>query len=105
MYTIYETDIFISKVDKLLSTEERLKLCSYLSLNPYIGDVIPASGGCRKFRWEINNTGKRAGLRVIYKINLMHGEIYLLYIYRKSEISNLKSKFIEGLVRRNNESQ
>jgi len=35
-------------------------------LRPDAGDLIPGSGGLRKFRWSLAGKGKRGGTRLIY---------------------------------------
>lgn len=56
--------------------------------NPLAGDIITGSGGIRKLRVKLTNTGKSGGSRVIYYlVNKEH--IILIYIYKKSNVENL----------------
>ena len=65
----------------LLKTE----LCN----NPEKGDLIPGSGGLRKIRMGIYNTGKRGGARVIYLYPVSKERIYLITSYKKTDRENL----------------
>lgn len=64
-------------------------LKSELKKNPEKGDLIPGSGGLRKVRMVIENTGKRGGARVIYLYLSIKGRIYLITAYRKTGKENL----------------
>jgi len=52
MITVAETESFQKKIAKLLSSEEKENLISYLSGQPKAGDLIQGTGGIRKLRWE-----------------------------------------------------
>ncbi|WP_386692848.1 MULTISPECIES: DNA-binding protein [unclassified Lonepinella] len=97
MYTIVETEIFKSKVDRIWTRDERLEFLSFLSNNPLIGDVIPKSAGLRKVRWQANVHGKRGGARVIYFNLLDDGLIVALDIYTKNEKENLSQQEMKHL--------
>ncbi len=97
MYTIVETEIFKSKVDRIWTRDERLEFLSFLSNNPLIGDVIPKSAGLRKVRWQANGRGKRGGARVIYFNLLDDGLIVALDIYTKNEKENLSQQEMKHL--------
>ncbi len=73
--------------------------------NPLCGDVIVGTGGVRKFRLEDKerNKGKRGGLRILYLDLPKMDHIYLLFMYRKNEFSDISSedkKIIKTLVER-----
>lgn len=78
MYTIVETEIFRRYADAIWFEMERTAFCVWLAANPFAGDVIPGSGGCRKLRWHMRGIGKRGGLRIIYYTKMEQGEIWLL---------------------------
>lgn len=56
---------------------------------PDAGPVMRQSGGIRKLRWGEDGSGKRGGLRIIYFQQRSANRIYLLTVYRKSEMSDL----------------
>jgi len=64
---------------------------------PDAGDVIPASGGCRKLRWAASGRGKRGGARVIYFLQLSAGEIVLVTMYAKNVQDNINPKVLREL--------
>lgn len=78
-----ETDIFTEDVTTLLTDDEYTEFQCFLALNPDFGDVIPATGGLRKIRWQVTGRGKRGGVRVIYYFRRSEDTIRLLLIYRK----------------------
>ncbi len=86
---IIETTVFTRQVDELLTGEEYRRLQLALVLNPYLGAVIPGSGGLRKMRWLYQGHGKRGGVRVIYYLALAQGHILMLFIYPKNFQGNL----------------
>ncbi len=49
MYTIIETPIFSADAKATCSEDERGEFCAWLAENPHAGDVVPGSGGCRKY--------------------------------------------------------
>jgi mRNA-degrading endonuclease RelE of RelBE toxin-antitoxin system len=55
------------------------------------GDVIEGTGGIRKLRWKEERRGKRGGLRVIYYWHDERETILMLFLYRKSEQSDLSA--------------
>lgn len=92
MITVAETESFQKKISKLLSTEEKDNLISYLSEQPKAGDLIQGAGGIRKLRWAKGAKGKSSGVRVIY---FFHSEImplYLLAVFGKNEKANITAE-------------
>jgi hypothetical protein len=64
LVTVVETPEFIRRVEKLLDDEERETLIAYLAANPTAGDVIPGTGGVRKFRfgaWKVAASAEERG--------------------------------------------
>ena len=57
--------------------------------DPSVGDIIRGTGGLRKFRIALPNTGKSGGARVIYVDFIHYEKIYLVTVYAKSETENL----------------
>ena len=94
MLTIVETRGFTSEAESLLSESDRAELFLHLALNPYSGQVIPGSAGCRKLRWALAGKGKRGGVRVVYVNYLTMGEIVMITIYAKSETGNIPAHLL-----------
>jgi hypothetical protein len=84
MLTVIESPLFTKLWPDYWTEEERGEFAAYLASNPDAGDVIPASGGCRKIRWSRAGSGKRGGVRVIYTVRLVSGALVLLVIYAKN---------------------
>ncbi len=53
----------------------------------------------RKLQWGADGSGKRGGLRIIYYSQVSANRIYLLTIYRKSEMSDLSGTELRALKR------
>ncbi|MBS0212070.1 MAG: type II toxin-antitoxin system RelE/ParE family toxin [Proteobacteria bacterium] len=64
---------------------------------PQAGDVIPASGGCRKLRWRAPGRGKRGGYRVIYFLRTTAGVIVLVLLYAKNTQENVDPALLRNL--------
>jgi hypothetical protein len=97
MYTFAETPTFAAEADKLWSEEERLEFITWLAAHPEAGDVMPESGGCRKVRWSRSGTGKRGGVRVIYFVRAVSGEIWLLLVYAKAVRDNIPGHLLKAV--------
>ena len=75
-----------------LSTIDLNRLEKTLLLNPQIGDVIQGTGGARKLRIRLENTGKSGGGRVIYLDVFEKEKLYFLFAYPKNIQENLTSE-------------
>lgn len=89
MYTIVETEQFKKQADNIWQEDERLACFTHIANNPFIGDVIPKSGGFRKVRWTRQGMGKSGGVRLIYFNVLEDGQIIMAYFYAKNERENI----------------
>ncbi len=69
----------------------------FLMGNPSAGSVVRGSGGVRKLRWGTARRGKRGGLRIIYYWIASDNQIYLITVYRKTEVSNLSRTAIKQI--------
>lgn len=85
-----ESSIFEKYRDDYLSDDEFRSFQSELMSHPKQGDVIEGTGGLRKIRVASKGKGKRGGARVIYYFFDEKRRFYLLTIYGKSEMSDLK---------------
>jgi hypothetical protein len=97
MHTLLETPIFSSLWPKYWTEEEYGDFCAWLARNPYAGDVIKQTGGCRKVRWSLEGRGKRGGVRVIYLNQLGDGHIWLLFMYSKNVQADAERKLLTKL--------
>ncbi len=88
MYFV-ETTVFTRRIVELLNDEEYRQLQLYLAERPDAGKVIPGSGGLRKLRWGVDQTGKRGGIRLIYYWVVHRDMILFLFAFRKNERSDL----------------
>ena len=85
----------------MLPDDDYKQLQTALMLRPDAGDLIHATGGLRKIRWNLPHKGKRGSLRVIY---YWDGEntIFMLLPYKKTEtddLSSLQLKRLRSLVK------
>lgn len=93
-----ETAVFKRAVKKeKIAIEDIKELKKELRLNPEKGDLIKHSGGFRKIRMAIENTGKSGGARVIYFYLSLQGEIFLAAVYKKNNKENLSAEDLKEL--------
>ena len=92
-----ETSGFSAVRDKYFSDVQFHLLQLFLMANPGAGSVIRGSGGVRKVRWGVEGRGKRGGLRVIYYWIAGDDQIFLITVYRKSEVSDLSNTAIKQI--------
>ena len=64
-----------------------------------MGDLVPESGGLRKVRWGRAGSGKSGGVRVIYFIRTVQGELILLTLYAKAKTDNLSGPILKEIRR------
>jgi len=84
------TEVFDTTWKDLSLDDEALRnLQNELMNSPFIGPVVPGTGGLRKSRFAISGKGKRGGARVIYLDLSSFGVIYLMMAYPKNEKVNL----------------
>ena len=72
-----------------LTEDDVMEIENRIMLNPLLGDMIVGGGGIRKFRYELPNTGKSGGARVVYIDFAYYEKVYLLFAFAKSEADNL----------------
>lgn len=71
-------------------SEESLRMLQIeLLKNPQAGDVVPGTGGLRKYRFKLPNRGKSGGARVLYVDFVAFEKVYLLAAYSKNVKANL----------------
>lgn len=82
--------MFTKLLPRYMDDDEYRLLQQTLMLRPEIGDLIQGTGGLRKVRWRIKGKGKRGGARIIYYYLSGHFRFYMLTIYIKGQVSDLK---------------
>ena len=94
-----EAPAFTRHVSEDLDGEQYRALQNELAKNPAFGDVMPGTGGFRKFRWPDPRRGKgrRGGLRIIYYYFRLDQQIWLMTLYSKDETSDLTAAEKKGL--------
>lgn len=91
--TFKEVPSFTKKWQSLGLTDDDLRTLENILLkNPKAGDVIQGTGGIRKIRIPLEDTGKRGGGRVLYIDIEIKECIYLLNVYTKNEKTDLTDK-------------
>jgi hypothetical protein len=94
-----ETSLFTKLVYTYLTEDEYLGLQSFLLAYPDAGPVVPGSGGVRKLRWAVAGRGKRGGVRVIYYWKRPDGEIWMLTLYAKNEVSTIPAHILREIAK------
>jgi len=75
-----------------LSDETLRQLQNHILRTPGIGDMIVGTGGLLKLRWNLPNTGKSGGIRVLYVDFMQHETTILVNCYGKSDKDALTDK-------------
>ena len=96
------TTVYDRLWEKLNLTDEDLRELQILLMKyPSAGSVIQGTGGARKIRFALLNTGKSSGIRVIY-VDIAHlQKIYLLLCYQKNQQDDLtqaQKKQVKALI-------
>lgn len=85
-----ETSIFEKLRPDYVDDDSYQKFQLSLMETPKKGDVIQGTGGIRKIRWSAKGKGKRSGVRIIYYWLDNKKRFYLLTLYAKNEVTDLK---------------
>lgn len=85
-----ETTIFEKTRPDYIDEDSYQKLQLSLMEIPKAGAVIQGTGGIRKIRWSAKGKGKRSGVRIIYYWLDNKKRFYLLTLYAKNEVTDLK---------------
>jgi len=89
MHTVVETPSYLSAAKELLEAEGMASIVEMVAANPELGDVMPGTGGFRKFRAARPGMGKRGGVRVIYIYRDETFPVFLVKVYAKNMKENL----------------
>ena len=84
-----ETPVFTKQIKSLMNDEVYAAFQHALAVAPDSGDLIEGTGGLRKIRVRLPNTGKRGGARVIYYHVVAMSHIRLLFAYPKNVADDL----------------
>lgn len=102
-YNIFPTQRFIKEIKRLTKKYPSLKdefvsLVETLKENPSTGTFI--GNNCYKIRLSIasKGKGKRGGARVITYLYLQAETIYLLLVYDKSEMEDIKNSELRKII-------
>lgn len=88
--TFIEVPLFTRKWKELGLSDDILRaLQNELLEYPKAGDAIQGTGGLRKIRIPLENSGKRGGGRVIYVDIEVKETIYFINVYTKNEKDDL----------------
>jgi mRNA-degrading endonuclease RelE of RelBE toxin-antitoxin system len=106
-YKVFPTKQFEKELKRLVKkfpslTKEFGQLLDKLEENPNFG--VSISGNCYKIRLSIasKGKGKSGGARLITYVYYKETSVYLLTIYDKSELSNVKNNDLIEMIRRLN---
>jgi hypothetical protein len=84
------TQKFDKEWKKLGLTDDDLYLLElYILEKPNSGKIIQGTGGIRKLRWVLPNTGKSGGIRVLYIDFIASEKICMFDLFAKNEKDNL----------------
>ena len=95
--TFIETKLFSSLIRRYLEDDEYAALQQALVAKPDSGDLVRGSGGVRKLRWGVAGRGKRGGVRVIYYLRSLQGEIWMLTVYAKNEEASIPGHVLKKI--------
>jgi hypothetical protein len=72
-----------------LDDDDLRPLENYLLENPEAGKIMEGTGGLRKLRWVLPNTGKSGGIRILYIDFIFSGKICMVDLFPKATKDNL----------------
>lgn len=84
-----------------LDDDDLQPLEEFLCLYPDRGSVVTGTGGLRKLRWGLENSGKRGGVRILYVDFPVYEKLYLLGAYKKAvkvDLSKTETAVIRDLI-------
>lgn len=89
MLTVVETPTFQRLWPNYWTEPEYDEFIVYMPRHADTGVVIPGAKGLRKIRWRRGGMGKSGGVRVVYYIQTVKGQVVLLSLFAKAELENL----------------
>lgn len=94
-----ETSLFTKQVEEALEDEDYGEFQRHLAMYPNAGPVVKGSGGVRKVRWALPGRGKSGGIRVMYYWRSKEDQVYLLFLLKKGERSDLTDSQLRELAK------
>lgn len=93
MHTVVEMENFSrsAKAASVLESEVD-EIISHLAMNPSVGQIIPGTGGARKFRYRRRGKGKRGGYRIITFYTGIDIPVFLIDIFAKGDKIDLTKR-------------
>lgn len=99
-HAVIETLDYLADADDTgMTRDEREAVVDFLAENPRTGDLIPGSGGARKFRVAGRGKGKSGGYRVITYFGGDDIPVFLLNVFAKGDRVNLSKAEVNELRR------
>lgn len=90
LQTVVETLEFIKQASHFFDEESKSDFIKFIAEHPLEGDLISATGGARKIRWQSEpGSGKRGGARIIYYYYDTNIPIFLFTAYKKNQKENI----------------
>jgi len=86
--------VYTSKFDREwktlgLTEDDLIPLEEFLLENPDAGVIMEGTGGIRKLRWTLPETGKSSGIRVLYLDFIASEKICMFDLFPKDEKGDL----------------
>ena len=90
LVTIVEHPTYLKRAEKLLTPDQMDEVANTLAAHPLSGQVMPGTGGLRKWRYAgVSGKRKSGGVRVIHLFVSNAGVVHIVAIYAKSDRANL----------------
>lgn len=90
LVTIVEHPTYLKRAEKLLTPGQMDEIADTLAAHPLSGQVMPGTGGFRKWRYAgVVGKGKSGGVRIIHLFVSDAGIVHIVAIYAKSDRANL----------------
>jgi hypothetical protein len=90
MHTVALTSAFIRAAHAAGLTDDDIdRIIDLVADNPMLGDEVPGTGGCRKFRVAGRGKGKSGGYRTISFYSGPSMPVFLITAFSKGERANL----------------
>lgn len=96
-YEFIESRVFSALLENYLDDDSYAQLQLHLIRHPHVGRVIRGSGGVRKIRWHLRDSGKSGGVRICYFVRSTMRRIYLLTIYAKNERETISTTVLNEI--------